>query len=128
MNPDVIFSIKPSTTAKNIRIMILLISTCESSGFDPQLPRLGTFTFEYMLGFTVEFSMLSNYLRLGRQYSKHTQFDTILKQRSACSNAYLASQETEKSGMIVVINSQSKSHITHCPTNYLWFDSWNMEC
>ena len=112
----------------NLRIMRLLISTCETSGFDTQLPILGPFPYEYVLGFTVDFSMLSHYLRLGRRYSNHTQFDTILNQRSACSNAYLASQETEKSGMIVVINSQSKSHITHCPANYLWFDSWNMEC
>ena len=58
MNLDVIWSREPSTMENNLRMMSLLISTCETSGFDPQLPRLGLFTFEYVLEFTEEFSML----------------------------------------------------------------------
>ena len=50
---DAIWSREPNNTANNISMMRLLISTCETSGFDPQLPRLGPFPFEYVLGFTV---------------------------------------------------------------------------
>ena len=57
MNMDTIWSIEPSTTYNNLKMISLLISTCETSGFDPQLPRLGPFSFEDVLGFTVEFIM-----------------------------------------------------------------------
>ena len=30
--------------------------------------------------------------------------------------------------MIIAINSQPKSHITHCPTNSLWFIHWSIGC
>ena len=92
MNLYDIWSREPSTTANNLRMMSLLISTCETSGFDPQLLRLGPFLFEYLLGFTVAFSMLSHYLQLGRHSSNYIQFSTIRNQRSAYSNEYLTSQ------------------------------------
>ena len=66
MDMDSIWSREPSTKAKNPRMMSLLIPACETSGFDLQLLRLGTFPFGDMLGFTVAFSILSHYLRLGR--------------------------------------------------------------
>ena len=46
MNLDAIWSREPSTMTNNLRMMILLISTSETSGFDPQFPRLGPFPFE----------------------------------------------------------------------------------
>ena len=58
MNLDVIWSREPSTMENNLRMMSLLISTCETSGFDPQFPRLVPFPFEYVSDFTVAFSML----------------------------------------------------------------------
>ena len=30
--------------------------------------------------------------------------------------------------MIIAGNSQPKSHIMHCPKNYLWFSYWSMRC
>ena len=72
--------------------------------------------------------MLSHSLHLGRNSSKYTQFFTIRHQCSAYSNEYLASKENDKSGIIIESNLQSKSHITHCPTHYLWFSHWGMVC
>ena len=61
MDMDYIWSIEPTTTASNIIMMSILISTCETSGFDPQLLRLGPFLFEDVLGFAVSFSMLIHF-------------------------------------------------------------------
>ena len=72
-----IWSGEPSTTAKSLSITSLLISTCETGGFDPQLPRLGPFPFEDVLWFTVAFSRLSHYLQLGGHSSNYTLFATI---------------------------------------------------
>ena len=121
MNLDAIWSIEPIDMEKNLMMMSLLISTCETVGFDTQLPTLGIFTFEDVVGFTVAFSMLSHYIRNGRHCSNYTQYFTIRKQRSDYSNVYLTSEENEKSGMIIASNSQYESHITHCPANLLWF-------
>ena len=66
MNIDSIWSREPSTIEKNISSLSRLILTCESSGFEPQLPKLGPFPVADNSGFAVAFSMLvhySNYLQ-----------------------------------------------------------------
>ena len=62
MNLDAIWSRETITMAKNLRMMSLLISACETSGFDSQLPILGPFPFEDVLGFKLLFSMLIHYM------------------------------------------------------------------
>lgn len=73
MNLDLIWSREPSTILKNASSLSMLISTCETSGFDPHLPKLGPFPFEDKMGFTVAFSMLRHSLRPGRHSKVYTQ-------------------------------------------------------
>ncbi len=117
MNLDSIWSREPSTIEKNMRTLANLISTCESSGFDPQLPSLGSFPLEDNMGFGVAFSMLCQSRREGKHSKKYTQFATIRKQRSAFSNLYMASKEAAEAGRIIVQGAQSSSFVTNCPTN-----------
>ena len=99
MNLDAIWSKEPSTMVTNPRMISLLISTCETSGFDPYFPILGPFSFEDLLGFIVAFIMLIHSLLPSRQSSKYTHVFTILNQRSSYNNAHLSSQKNDKSGM-----------------------------
>ena len=128
MNLDAIWSREPSTITKNIGYMNTLITTCESSGFEPQLPRLGPFPSDDVQGFAVAFSMLVQSTRPGRHAKSHLQFETIRKQRSTFSNLYGASCESAESGQIVAMGEATKSFITNCPTNSLWFTRWQLGC
>lgn len=128
MNLDSIWSREPSTIEKNMRTLANLISTCETSGFDPQLPSLGPFPLKDNMGFGVAFSMLCQSRREGKHSKKYTQFATIRKQRSAFSNLYMASKEAAEAGRIIVQGAQSSSFVTNCPTNSMWFSRWVAGC
>ena len=62
MNLDAIWSRETINMANNLRMISLLISTCETSGFDSQFPILGPFPFEDVLEFKLLFSMLIHYM------------------------------------------------------------------
>ena len=119
---------KPITKDNNLRMMRWLISTCKTSGFDPQFPILGPFLFEDVLGFAVSFSMLIHFRWPVRNFSNYTQFVIIRKNHSSYINAYITSWYNEKSCMIIASNSQSKAHMIHCFTIYWWFSRCSMGC
>ena len=128
LNLDAMWSREPSTIQNNIRTLNTLIVTCESSGFTPQLPKLGPFPIEDCMGYAVAFGMLVQSMNPGRHDSTYTQFATIRKQRSAFSNLYMASQEAANAGIVIAHGSQSTGYATSCPTNSLWFSKWSRGC
>jgi hypothetical protein len=128
MNLDAMWSREPSTIEKNMRTLSNLISTCESSGFHPQLPSLGPFPAKDSCGFGVAFSMLCQSRRSGKHSKSYTQFATIRKQRSAFSNLYMASKEAAEAGRIIAQGAQSNAFVTNCPTNSMWFARWVSGC
>jgi hypothetical protein len=121
MNLDSIWSREPSTISKNAQSLARLIRTCEGSGFCPELPKLGPFQVKDKSGFCVAFSMLIHSLRAGRHTKLYIQFDTIRKQRSAFSNVYFASADSEQFGTILAMGDRSNGQITKCPTHSFWF-------
>jgi hypothetical protein len=128
MNLDLIWSREPSTFLKNAGSLSMLISTCESSGFDPELPHLGPSPLSDKSGLAVAFSMLRHSLKPGRHSKLYTQFATIRKQRSAFSNLYLASIEGAKSNSVMGAGPQGSGFISACPTNSPWFVKWSTGC
>ena len=128
MNLDSIWSREPSTISKNINSLSRLIRTCVGSGFEPQLPKLGPFPVKDESGFCVAFSMLMHSRNPGRHTKLYTQFDTIRKQRSAFSNLYFASAESEKFGVVLAAGDRSNGQITKCPTHSFWFSRWAKGC
>jgi hypothetical protein len=128
LNLDSIWSREPSTIKNNMRSLNKLISTCEGSGFDPELPKLGPFPVGDQLGICVAFSMILHSKNPGNHSKLYTQFDTIRKQRSAFSNAYFASFESASEGVILSIGDQSNGQITKCPTHSFWFSRWSRGC
>ena len=128
MNLDSIWSREPSTIAKNTQGLARLIRTCEGSGFAPELPRLGPFPVKDASGFCVAFSMLIHSRQAGRHTKLYTQFDTIRKQRSAFSNVYFASAESEQFGIVLAMGDRSNGQITKCPTHSFWFSRWSKGC
>ena len=128
LNLDSIWSREPSTIKNNMRSLNKLISTCEGSGFDPELPKLGPFPVKDELGLCVAFSMLIHSRNPGNHSKMYNQFDTIRKQRSAFSNAYFASAESASMGVILSVGDQSNGQITKCPTHSFWFSRWSKGC
>ena len=128
MNLDSIWSREPSTIRANMGHLANLITTCEASGFTPQLPRLGPFPIKDNVGYCVAFSMLVQSRRPGRHSKSYTQFDTIRKQRSAFSNLFNASQEVSATGQLIASGAMTNGHITTCPTNSMWFGRWQLGC
>ena len=128
LNLDSIWSREPSTIEKNVSSLARLITTCTSSGFDPQLPKLGPFAVEDTSGYCVAFSMLLHSRRPGKHTKLYTQFDTIRKQRSAFSNVYFASSESEEFGTVLASGDRSSGQITKCPTHSFWFTRWSKGC
>ena len=128
MNLDSIWSREPSTISNNVNSLNRLISTCVGSGFDPQLPKLGPFPLADESGFCVAFSMLIHSRRAGRHTKLYTQFDTIRKQRSAFSNLYFSSAESEKHGTVLAAGDRNNGQITKCPTHSFWFNRWAKGC
>ena len=128
MNLDAIWSREPSTTLQNLRTLAKLISTCESNGFEPDLPSLGPFPLKDDLGYCVAFSMLVHSRKPGKHSKLYTQFATIRKQRSAYSNLYSASKESVNEGVVIAIGAQTNARITNCSTNSLWFSRWTSGC
>jgi hypothetical protein len=128
MNLDAIWAREPSTIKANLRVLNRLIVTCESSGFQPQLPALGPFPAQDDLGYTVAFSMLMHSLRPGKHSNMYTQFATIWKQRSAFSNLYMASKQGVESDSFLSLGSQPTGFMTKCSTNSHWFARWSSGC
>ena len=128
INLDVIWAREPSTISKNVGYLNKLITTCEASGFSPQLPALGPFPLDDSIGLAVAFSMIIQSTCPGRHSKKYTQFATIRKQRSAYSNLYNASQEAIETGQVLSSGYQTSARITHCPTNSIWFGKWISGC
>ena len=100
---DIIWSREPSTISKNMGHVKTLISTCESSGFSPELPALGPYPLNDKLGIAVAFSMILQSWKPGRHSKSHTQFATIRKQRSAFSNLYNSSAEAASTNQILAV-------------------------
>lgn len=128
MNLDSIWAREPSTTYQNMLSLVKLVVTCESHGFDPDLPKLGPFPVKDVMGQCVAFSMLIQSRRPGKHTKMYTQFATIRKQRSAFSNAYSASMEAENDGAVISSGTQTTARITACPTNSMWFSRWSTGC
>ena len=128
MNLDAIWAREPSTTANNMRQINNIIATCEAAGFDAKLPPLGPLPFEDVLGFTVAFTMLTHSLRTGRNSKEYTQYATIRKNRAAFSNLYGASVRGANEGAVISMGAESKSKLTECPSNSVWFTKWANGC
>jgi hypothetical protein len=128
LNLDSIWSREPSTIKNNVRSLGRLITTCEGSGFSPELPKLGPFPTKDESGVCVAFSMLIHSKRAGSHTKLYTQFETIRKQRSAFSNTYFASAESAALGTVLTAGDQSNGQITKCPTHSLWFSRWSKGC
>jgi hypothetical protein len=128
MNLDSIWAREPSTTLNNMRTLGKLISTCEGSGFSPELPSLGPYPLSDDLGYCVAFSMLIHSRKPGKHTKLYTQFATIRKQRSAYSNLYSASKNSVDEGVVVAVGAQTSARITQCATNSLWFSRWSSGC
>jgi hypothetical protein len=128
MNLDSIWSREPSTISNNVNSLNRLISTCIGSGFEPQLPALGPFPLADESGFCVAFSMLIHSRKAGRHTKLYTQFETIHKQRSAFSNLYFASAESENLGTVLAAGDRASGQITKCPTHSFWFSRWSKGC
>jgi hypothetical protein len=128
MNLDAIWSREPSTIDKNISSLSRLVSTCEMSGFTPQLPKMGLYPSKDCFGYGLAFSMLMHSRNPGRHSKLYTQFATIRKQRSAFSNLYMASKEAAELGVAVSQGSQPNAIFTTCPSNSFWFSRWSTGC
>ena len=128
MNLDAIWAREPSTTANNMRQINNIIVTCEAAGFEAKLPALGPLPLEDVLGFTVAFTMLTHSLRTGRNSKEYTQYATIRKNRSAFSNLYGASAKGANEGAVISMGAESKSKLTECPSNSVWFTRWANGC
>ena len=68
MNLDSIWAREPSTTYQNMLSLVKLVVTCESHGFDPDLPKLGPFPVKDVMGQCVAFSMLIQSRRPGNTH------------------------------------------------------------
>ena len=109
MNLDSIWSREPGTIKANLGYLSNLITTCQSSGFDPELPRLGPCSLDDVMGYGVAFSMLVHSRRPGRHSANYCQYATIRKQRSAFSNLYNASPEAAANGQVISMGSETNA-------------------
>ena len=128
MNLDSFWAREPSTTLQNLRSLAKLIATCESCGFEPDLPELGPYPLCDTFGYSVAFSMLIHSTKPGQHTESYTQFATIRKQRSAFSNLYAASKEGSSFGSVISVGSQVNARVSECPTNSVWFTRWLSGC
>ena len=69
MNLDALCSRDPSTIRNNCISIKTLISTCEASGFDAQIPSLVTPPVEDVFGYGVDLSMLVHSRIPGKTWS-----------------------------------------------------------
>lgn len=128
MNLDLIWSREPGTIDKNLLYLNNIITTCEASGFDPELPALGPLPFEDVYGWSIAFTMILHSTRPGKNSKTHTQFATIRKNRSAFSNLYAISSTGVNELEVLALKTAPAAQITACPTNSLWYTRWSSGC
>ena len=128
INLDAMWSREPSTIANNSRNLSKLIRQCEQAGIDPQLPSLGPWPIEDVMGYGLAFSMIVHSWSSGRHSKSHTQFATIRRQRAAYSNLFQASVNMKDCPSTITQSNQGRLHLANCPSNSIWFSRWSRGC
>ena len=105
-----------------------LITTCEATGIQPYLPKLGPFPFKDKFAYFVAFSMLLHSKQPGKHSKLYTQFAPIRKQRSAFSNLFMALTEIHDASILINAGTQSNGILTSFGTNSQWFTHWSLGC
>lgn len=113
-----------AATLRGVRHMVRLWDKLDLA---PCLPALGPYPVSDSLGMSVALAMLMKTLELGRYNVRYQQFETVRKLRAAFSNVYMASREGVTS-LQTVGGDRAKHHLTHSPTQSLWFERFAQGC
>ena len=95
VNPDVLWSKSYSTVNTNKGNFSKMVRMCESLGISPTFESLGPWSVGENVGFTVVSTMVKASTLPGK-YADYQQFDTVRHLRTAFSNAYEVSYESNK--------------------------------
>lgn len=126
-NLDAVWGREPQTVLATLRATKSMVRLWHTVGLPPQLPALGPYPVRDSLGLGVAVAMLLKSLEPGRYNASYQQFETVRKLRAAYSNIYMASHEGVSS-LRTVGGDRIKHHLTHSPTQSLWFERFAQGC
>jgi hypothetical protein len=126
-NLDAVWGREPHTVSATLRGVRHMVRLWGKLDLAPNLPPLGPYPVADSLGRGVAIAMLLNTLEPGRHNPQYQQFEMVRKLRAAYSNVYMASWEGVSS-LRTVGGDQIKHHLTHSPTQSLWFERFAQGC
>ena len=106
---DEMWSLKTSKICAKMININNIITTCESSSFNPQLTSIGPLRFKYVFGLSVDFSVLQHYLHPGRHSAVYRQFVTIRQERSLFILLYGVSKESLHDSYVMSLGYEPQS-------------------
>lgn len=126
-NLDAVWGRESHTVAATLRGVRHMVRLWGKLGLAPTFPALGPYPVSDSLGMSVAIAMLMKTLEPGRYNVQYQQFETVRKLRAAFSNVYMASFEGVTS-LRTVGGDRAKHHLTHSPTQSLWFERFAQGC
>ena len=126
-NLDALWGREPHTVSATLQGVRHMVRLWDKLGLAPRLPALGPYPVSDSLGMSVALAMLMKTLEPGRYNVQYQQFETVWKLRAAFSNVYMASREGVTS-LQTVGGDRAKHHLTHSPTQSLWFERFAQGC
>jgi hypothetical protein len=126
-NLDAFWGREESTVVANRRNLDRIIQLAGIyTGREPLLPQLGPYPVKDVFGVEIAVAMLLQSMQPGR-YQEFSQFETMMKLRSAYSNLYHASA-AGAAAMSTLGRDTAKSFMTDCPAQSLWFERFTRGC
>jgi hypothetical protein len=126
-NLDAVWGREPHTVSATLRGVKHMVRLWSKVGLAPKLPPLGPYPVLDSLGMGVAIAMLLKTLEPGKYSPQYQQFETVRKLRAAYSNVYMASWDGVSS-LRTVGGDRVKHHLTHSPTQSLWFERFAQGC
>jgi len=126
-NLDAVWGREPHTVSATLRGVRHMVCLWGKVDLAPNLPPLGPYPVADSLGMGVAIAMLLKSLEPGRYNLQYQQFETVRKLRAAYANTYMASWGGVSS-LRTVGGDRVKHHLTHSPTQSLWFERFAQGC